>query len=282
MAKCCSRSGPSRSAAPMSTSRATHTRGRSTSRWCSAMNSAARSRKLGRGVDGLPGGRSRRQRNRCRDLRFVPALPDGPLQPVPVTEGIRVRRRRRDGPVRSRAGAMPAPYSRFVAFRHRVPGRASRRRLSGDVRQLQNRARRFRRRRRAGPDRAAVHANGGVIRREHARRRWPLGDRPRLEAARRLGRRTPSTSRRRIWRRSFAIICPIGADVVCDASGASATLETALRLTRPDGQVSKVGWSPDSIPTDVNPLVFRNIRLQGSFSHNYRSGSASSACSTAA
>ena len=28
-------------------------------------------------------------------------------------------------------------------------------------------------------------------------------------------------------------------------------------LTRPDGQVSKVGWSPDVIVTDVNPLVHR-------------------------
>ena len=31
----------------------------------------------------------------------------------------------------------------------------------------------------------------------------------------------------------------------------------------------KVGWSPDAIPVDMNPLVQRNIRLQGSFSHNY-------------
>jgi alcohol dehydrogenase/L-iditol 2-dehydrogenase len=63
--------------------------------------------------------------------------------------------------------------------------------------------------------------------------------------------------------------CGIGADLVCDASGASRPLEIALRLTRPDGQVTKVGWSPDTIPVDVNPLVQRNLRLQGSFSHNY-------------
>jgi alcohol dehydrogenase/L-iditol 2-dehydrogenase len=61
----------------------------------------------------------------------------------------------------------------------------------------------------------------------------------------------------------------IGADLVCDASGASRPLEIALRLARPDGQVTKVGWSPDTIPVDVNPLVQRNLRLQGSFSHNY-------------
>ena len=31
----------------------------------------------------------------------------------------------------------------------------------------------------------------------------------------------------------------------------------------------KVGWSPDQIPIDLNPLVLKNVRLQGSFSHNY-------------
>jgi len=64
-------------------------------------------------------------------------------------------------------------------------------------------------------------------------------------------------------------LSPLGADVVCDASGVSETLAVALRLARPDGQISKVGWSPDVIPTDPNPLVLRNVRLQGSFSHNY-------------
>ena len=36
---------------------------------------------------------------------------------------------------------------------------------------------------------------------------------------------------------------PIGADVVCEASGASRPLDAALKLVRPDGQVVKVGWS---------------------------------------
>jgi alcohol dehydrogenase/L-iditol 2-dehydrogenase len=34
----------------------------------------------------------------------------------------------------------------------------------------------------------------------------------------------------------------------------------------------KVGWSPEVIAVDVNPLVHRNVRLQGSFSHNYAMG----------
>jgi alcohol dehydrogenase/L-iditol 2-dehydrogenase len=62
---------------------------------------------------------------------------------------------------------------------------------------------------------------------------------------------------------------PLGADLVCDASGASRPLDVALRLAKPDGQDTKVGWSPDNVPVDMNPLVQKNLRLQGSFSHNY-------------
>jgi alcohol dehydrogenase/L-iditol 2-dehydrogenase len=62
---------------------------------------------------------------------------------------------------------------------------------------------------------------------------------------------------------------PLGADLVCDASGASRPLDAALALVRPGGQVTKVGWSPDLLPVDINPLVQKNVRLQGSFSHNY-------------
>ena len=57
--------------------------------------------------------------------------------------------------------------------------------------------------------------------------------------------------------------------MVCDATGASRALEDALRLARPDGQVTKVGWSPEKLAVDMNPLVLRNLRMQGSFSHNY-------------
>lgn len=62
---------------------------------------------------------------------------------------------------------------------------------------------------------------------------------------------------------------PLGADLVCDASGASRALEVALALARPDGQVTKVGWSPDLVAVNTNPLVQKNVRLQGSFSHNF-------------
>jgi alcohol dehydrogenase/L-iditol 2-dehydrogenase len=94
-------------------------------------------------------------------------------------------------------------------------------------------------------------------------------DAARLEAARRLGAtRTVDLQKERLDDvvRSDAAV---GADLVCDATGASRPLDEAFRITRPDGQITKVGWSPDTIAVDMNPLVQRNIRLQGSFSHNY-------------
>ena len=58
---------------------------------------------------------------------------------------------------------------------------------------------------------------------------------------------------------------PDGADVVCDATGASRPLEDAIELARPNGQITKVGWSPDKLAVDMNPLVLRNVRIEGSF-----------------
>jgi alcohol dehydrogenase/L-iditol 2-dehydrogenase len=94
-------------------------------------------------------------------------------------------------------------------------------------------------------------------------------DGPRLHAARRLGATRTVDVQTESLEEVVRSYSPIGADLVCDASGASRPLEIALRLTRPDGQVTKVGWSPDAVAIDVNPLVQRNLRLQGSFSHNY-------------
>jgi alcohol dehydrogenase/L-iditol 2-dehydrogenase len=62
---------------------------------------------------------------------------------------------------------------------------------------------------------------------------------------------------------------PGGVDLICDATGASAPLGEALRLLRPAGQATKVGWSPELIPFDLNPVVLGNLRIQGTFSHNY-------------
>lgn len=61
----------------------------------------------------------------------------------------------------------------------------------------------------------------------------------------------------------------LGADGVIDAAGASAALKTALELVRPNGWISKVGWGPQPLGFSLDPLVQKNVTLQGSFSHNW-------------
>lgn len=61
----------------------------------------------------------------------------------------------------------------------------------------------------------------------------------------------------------------LGADVVIDAAGSSITLKIALDLVRPNGQITKVGWGRQPLGFSLDPLVQKNIRLQGSFSHNW-------------
>lgn len=61
----------------------------------------------------------------------------------------------------------------------------------------------------------------------------------------------------------------LGADVIIDAAGASVTLQTALQLVRPRGHIVKVGWGPQPLGFSLDPLVQKNVTLQGSFSHNW-------------
>ena len=95
------------------------------------------------------------------------------------------------------------------------------------------------------------------------------GDRARLETATRLGATRVIDGEAEDVQEVVRGFSTLGADLVCDASGASRPLDLALALARPDGQVMKVGWSPDLLPVNINPLVQKNVRLQGSFSHNY-------------
>ena len=61
----------------------------------------------------------------------------------------------------------------------------------------------------------------------------------------------------------------LGVDLVIDAAGISQTLKIALDLVRPRGQITKVGWGPQPLSFSLDPLVQKNITLQGSFSHNW-------------
>ncbi len=60
-----------------------------------------------------------------------------------------------------------------------------------------------------------------------------------------------------------------GADFVFDAAGVSATLELSLKLVRPTGQITKIGWGPKPVGFSIDPLIAKSATLQGHFSHTW-------------
>ena len=42
-----------------------------------------------------------------------------------------------------------------------------------------------------------------------------------------------------------------------------------MDLVRPNGRITKVGWGPQPLGFSLDPLVQKNVTLQGSFSHNW-------------
>lgn len=91
------------------------------------------------------------------------------------------------------------------------------------------------------------------------------GDRHRLEIAKKYGCEVIIGDAIAWSRRTDGL----GADFVIDAAGSSITLKIAMDLVRPNGQITKVGWGPQPLGFSLDPLVQKNITLQGSFSHNW-------------
>jgi alcohol dehydrogenase/L-iditol 2-dehydrogenase len=46
-------------------------------------------------------------------------------------------------------------------------------------------------------------------------------------------------------------------------------LRRARDRARPNGWITKVGWGPQPFGATLDPLVQKNVTLQGSFSHNW-------------
>jgi len=90
-------------------------------------------------------------------------------------------------------------------------------------------------------------------------------DQARLAIAERYGC-TPVVDEVEDWARAGD---GLGVHGVIDAAGVSQTLRLALDLVRPAGWITKVGWGPQPLDFSLDPLVQKNIRLQGSFSHNW-------------
>ena len=91
-------------------------------------------------------------------------------------------------------------------------------------------------------------------------------DRGRLEIARNAYGCTPLVDGVKEWADE---VDGLGADGAVDAAGVSATLKAAMDVVRPGGWISKVGWGPQPLNFSLDPLVQKNITLQGSFSHNW-------------
>ncbi len=60
-----------------------------------------------------------------------------------------------------------------------------------------------------------------------------------------------------------------GADLVVDCTGVSRALKSALEMARPNGIITKIGWGPQPMDFNLDPLVQKGITLQGCFSHLY-------------
>jgi L-iditol 2-dehydrogenase len=60
-----------------------------------------------------------------------------------------------------------------------------------------------------------------------------------------------------------------GANHVVDCTGASQALLQSLQLVRPNGRITKIGWGPQPLDFNLDPLVRKAVTLQGAFSHTY-------------
>ncbi len=60
-----------------------------------------------------------------------------------------------------------------------------------------------------------------------------------------------------------------GADLIVDCTGVSIALQSALEMVRPNGIITKIGWGPQPLNFNLDPLVQKAVTLQGTFSHLY-------------
>lgn len=94
-------------------------------------------------------------------------------------------------------------------------------------------------------------------------------DTDRLKAARQLGADTTLDDPEAVLPFVEDLGDGFGVDVVIDASGVSETLQQAMEAVRPAGHVTKVGWGPQPMGYSLDPVVQKNVTVQGSFSHNW-------------
>lgn len=103
---------------------------------------------------------------------------------------------------------------------------------------------------------------------------WMVGtrrDAGRLEIARALGAtRTLVAEDEDVVEAARQAGDGFGAHLIVDCVGISATLKQSIDLVRPMGQITKIGWGPQPVGFSLDPLVQKAARLQGSFSHAWK------------
>lgn len=58
--------------------------------------------------------------------------------------------------------------------------------------------------------------------------------------------------------------------LILDAvGGVKETFESSIKIVAPGGQITKIGWFLNKNKFDLDKLIKKNVRFQGSFSHNY-------------
>ncbi len=62
----------------------------------------------------------------------------------------------------------------------------------------------------------------------------------------------------------------LGAPVVVDCVGRTPTLAQSLQMVAPAGQITKIGWGPQPAGVSLDPIIQKGARLQGTFSHTWR------------
>lgn len=97
------------------------------------------------------------------------------------------------------------------------------------------------------------------------------GDEARLSVARRLGAAATWDALTddidaAVQSRTDGLGVPLVVDTV---GGAASSLDLALRIVRPTGQITKVGWFAGTTNRTMDLLIAKAVRLQGSFSHTW-------------
>lgn len=95
-------------------------------------------------------------------------------------------------------------------------------------------------------------------------------DKYRLEIAKKLGARYAiNIQRKDPVKLVRSLRDGLGADCVVDCTGVSRALKQAMEIVRPNGGITKIGWGPEPLDFNLDPLVAKAVTLQGSFSHTY-------------